>query len=63
MVAPKLFAHLRLRGVQVWFLGVDTEQDLHLAVRTGATAVLTDRIHWLTRTMKENNWTFKKISQ
>ena len=61
MVAPKLFAHLRSRGIHVWFLGVNTEEDLQLAVQSGATAVLTDRIRWLKQTMKEKNLKFKKI--
>eukprot|EP01041_Mallomonas_annulata_P008781 gene8781-18159_t len=47
MVAPKLFAHLRRRGMGVWFLGVDSDEDLQLASRTGATAVLCDRIRWV----------------
>ena len=62
MVAPALFAHLRKRGVHVWFLGVNTEADLNLAVSTGATAVLTDRIHWLTKAIKDNNLRFQKIA-
>lgn len=61
MVTPALFAHLRCRGIHVWFLGVNSERDLQLAVRTGATAVLTDRIHWLKGTMQEKNIKFMKI--
>lgn len=61
MLAPALFAHLRRRGIQVWFLGVNTEHDLKLAVNSGATAVLTDRIHWLKQTMNEQNLRFAKI--
>lgn len=63
MLAPRLFAHLRRRGVQVWFLGVNSEADLRLAVKAGATAVLTDRIHWLTETMSALKLQFAKIAQ
>jgi glycerophosphoryl diester phosphodiesterase len=61
MLAPTLFAHLRRRGVHVWFLGVNTEADLHLAVKAGATAVLTDRINWLKETMRQKDLKFAKI--
>ncbi len=61
MLAPKLFTHLRRRGIPVWFLNVNSEDDLRLAVETGATGVLTDRIEWLNKTMKENGWKFKNL--
>jgi len=61
MVVPKLFTHLRARGIPVWFLGVNSEPDLLLAVQTGATGVLTDRIHWLKNTMQEKNLEFMKV--
>ncbi len=61
MVAPGLFAHLRRRGVQVWFMGINNEKDLDLAVRSGATGVLTDRINWLEKTIREKNIVFEKI--
>lgn len=61
MLAPALFAHLRRRGVHVWFLGVNAEADLELAVKSGATAVLTDRIHWLKETMSKREWQLAKI--
>ena len=35
MMAPSLFSHLRARGIPVWFLGVNNEADLHLAVEAG----------------------------
>lgn len=63
MLAPGLFTQLRARGVPVWFLGVNSEADLLTAVRLGATGVLTDRINWLTRTMRERKLAFKKIAQ
>ena len=61
MIAPKLFMHLRKRGIPIWFLGVNTLDDLLIAQKSGATAVLTDKIHWLINTMKDNNIEFKDI--
>jgi glycerophosphoryl diester phosphodiesterase len=63
MIAPALFAHLRRRGVHVWFLGVNTEADLRIAISSGATAVLTDRIHWLKETMEKEKLRFAKVAQ
>lgn len=62
MVAPRLFAHLRRRGVHVWFLGVNSEAQLQLAVDSGATAVLTDRPRWLRETMEAKRLSFERIS-
>lgn len=61
MLAPKLFTHLRRRGIPIWFLNVNTEEDLKLAIDTGATGVLTDRIAWLNETMNSNEWSFKNL--
>jgi glycerophosphoryl diester phosphodiesterase len=61
MVAPTLFAHLRRRGIPVWFLGVNKNSDLELAVSTGATGVLTDRITWLKAEMAERKLQFSKV--
>ncbi|KAJ1410509.1 PLC-like phosphodiesterase [Ochromonadaceae sp. CCMP2298] len=61
MVAPALFAHLRRRGIPVWFLGVNETSDLQLAVSAGATGVLTDRIAWLKACMAERKMQFSKI--
>lgn len=61
MLAPRLFAHLRERGVPVWFLGVNSEEDLDIAVKAGATAVLTDRVNWLTTTMKSQKTVLQRI--
>jgi hypothetical protein len=64
-LSEKLFTHLRRRGIPIWFLGVNTEEDLHLAIDIGATAVFTDRIEWLTTAIEniENTTTkrFKKL--
>ncbi len=59
LVAPSLFAHLKRRGMPVWFLGVNDEVTATLAVNVGATAVLTDRIHWLTNILHINKDTHK----
>jgi glycerophosphoryl diester phosphodiesterase len=61
MVAPKLFTYLRERGIPVWFLGVNNEEDLKLAVESGATAVLTDRVNWAVNSMKTNRLSFRQI--
>lgn len=57
MVAPGLFAHLRKRGVPVWFLGVNEEVELDLAITTGATGVLTDRPNWACHMMRNKTQT------
>ena len=62
MIAPSLFRHLRSRGVPVWFLGVNTVDELLLADKAGATAVLTDRIRWLVREMKDRDIRLATIS-
>ena len=54
MLSQSLFGHLRRRGVPVVFLGVNSEADIALAHMYGATAVLTDRVEWLCRHMKDN---------
>ena len=61
MCNPTLFAHLRRRGIGVWFLGVNSETDLKIAIDSGATGVLTDRVNWITKYMKENRLAFKKV--
>jgi glycerophosphoryl diester phosphodiesterase len=61
MVCPKLFAHLRRRGIAVWFLNVQDEHELDIAVKAGATGVLTDRVEWLNRTMRDKSLSFKAI--
>lgn len=62
MIAPSLFRQLRLRGIPVWFLGVNTEQELQLAMASGATAVLTDRVRWLLGEMKDRGIRFEEVS-
>ena len=62
-MAPSLFTHLRARGIPVWFLGVNNESDLQLAVQAGATAVLTDRVNWAVSHVQTNKLRFRQISQ
>lgn len=61
MIAPRLFRHLRRRGIQVWFLGVNDEANLTIAIKNGATAVLTDRINWLSAIVEEKELQFAKV--
>ena len=61
-IAPGLFAHLRRRGIPVWFLGVNVEHQVDLAVAAGATAVIVDRIKWTSDYIKANNLKFQSIS-
>ena len=61
MISKKLFTHMRRRGIPVWFLGVNNEVDLKLAIDYGATAVLTDRIQWLHDTLKTKGLTFTPL--
>jgi len=61
MVAPSLFEHMRARGIPVWFLGVNDKESLDIAVKSGATAVLTDRIKWLKNTIEKENLQFSQI--
>jgi glycerophosphoryl diester phosphodiesterase len=47
MLAPGLFSIMRKRGIPVWFLGINDQEQLDIAIKSGATAVLTDRVNWL----------------
>lgn len=40
---------------------MNTESDLLLAVQSGATAVLTDRVNWAVPFIKNNGLRFKKL--
>jgi glycerophosphoryl diester phosphodiesterase len=62
MNAPALFRHLRKRGIPVWFLNVNREDEVHIAVAIGATGVLTDKINWLAKYVKDQKIQFEKIS-
>jgi hypothetical protein len=61
MMTPALFDHLRARGVPVWFMTVNREKELDLAIKYGATCVLSDRGGWLIDLMKEKGKSLKKI--
>lgn len=61
MVAPKLFSFLRRQGIPVWFLGVNTEEELHLAVKTGASAILTDKVSYISKLISEQQLQFAKV--
>ena len=41
-------------------MNVNSEEDLNAAVSVGATAVLTDRVHWLKKTIRDKNIKFMK---
>lgn len=60
-LAQKLFTHLRRRGIPVWFLGVNTEEELLLAIDIGATAVFTDKIEWLDTSLEHIRKTTGKV--
>lgn len=59
MLQPDLFLHLRRRGVPTWFMTVNNEDDLLLAIRSGATGVLTDRPAHIARLMEEKHMRFR----
>ena len=61
MIAPGLFTHLRARGLLVWFLGVNSLQDLALAIASGATGAITDRPNWIMKEMKQHSWKFTAL--
>ncbi len=61
LIPPGLFAHLRARGVPVLFLGVNDEEDIRIAERAGATAVLTDRPSWLRQHIKAGGLKLSKL--
>ena len=42
-----LFHHLRKRGIPIWLLGVNSHNDIEVAIKAGVTAVLTDKPEWL----------------
>lgn len=46
MFSPSLFSHLRRRGLEIWFMGVDQEADIKIAMESGATGILVNRPRW-----------------
>ncbi len=61
MVCPGLFTHLRRRGIPTWFLGVNGSADVEVALKAGASGVLTDRISWLKSYLSERKAHFKGL--
>ena len=61
LIPEGLFNHLRARGVPIFFLGVNDDADIEIAMRAGATAVLTDRPSWLNKRITEGAVALKKI--
>ncbi len=55
MNSPRLFSHMKARGIPTWILGVNSEYDLRTATKSGVTAVLTDYPIWLLTHVKKNN--------
>lgn len=60
--APSLFTNLRKRGVVVIMMGVNDEEDLKIAIRAGATCILTDSVRKLSKIIKNGNYEFHKPS-
>eukprot|EP01038_Epipyxis_sp_PR26KG_P014069 gene14069-18876_t len=59
MMQPKLFYHLRKRGIAVLFMSVNTPADLDLAIKMGATMILTDNAPFMVSHIKQTNITFQ----
>lgn len=53
-IQPALFAHLRARGMPVYFLGVNSERELMIALKAGATGVLSDRVTFVATYMNSH---------
>jgi glycerophosphoryl diester phosphodiesterase len=62
MLAPTMFTHLRRRGIPVWFLGCQNEEDLKISIKSGATAVLTDRVNWLSSFIRQRGIRFQAMN-
>ncbi|TFJ84376.1 hypothetical protein NSK_004363 [Nannochloropsis salina CCMP1776] len=61
LIPPGLFKHLRARGIPIFFLGVNDEEDLKVAEVAGSTAVLTDRPRWLSQRMMEGKVALRQL--
>lgn len=62
LIPQGLFTHLRARGIPTFFLGVNDDKDIDIAIQAGATAVLTDRPSWLSKRIKEGALDLKKLA-
>lgn len=61
LMQPELFTHLRRRGIPTWFMTVNTEVELKMAIEAGATGVLTDKPGFIHDLMEKNCWRFKLL--
>ncbi|KAM3577700.1 hypothetical protein VYU27_000573 [Nannochloropsis oceanica] len=61
LIPPGLFKHLRARGIPIFFLGVNDEENLKVAEWAGSTAVLTDRPQWLRKCMADGKVALKRL--
>lgn len=61
MVSPSLFRHMRKRGIPTWFLGVNDSNDVGVAVKAGASGILTDKINWMKSYTSEHRISFKGL--
>ena len=59
MIQPLLFLHLRRRGVPVWFMTVNDEESLRLAISAGATGILTDKPGHMINLLEEKSLRFR----
>jgi glycerophosphoryl diester phosphodiesterase len=59
----QLYTLLRKRGIPTYFLGANDLKTLHMAARLGASAVLTDRPHFISAYVKHNKLTLSDIDR
>jgi glycerophosphoryl diester phosphodiesterase len=48
-----MIEHMKKRGKIIFMLGVNDENTLHLSASAGCQAVLTDRVEWISKIVKE----------
>jgi len=53
LIPKKMMMHLRKRGMPVWFLGVNDEADINVALQAGATGLLTDKPKFVSEYIKK----------
>ena len=61
LLVPRLYDHLRARGMAIFVLGVETPADIANVCYIGATAVLTDKPSALVKYVRDNKIQFKKV--
>jgi len=52
---PDLFETLRKRGIECWVLSINSEADIELGQRLGATTFISDRPEWISEVFKGHN--------